>query len=63
MTNPEGSIFDVAMKGDAAMIETLIKSGVATDTRGEGEETALHWASLYGHSRGRRITRQPWRRC
>src|SRR5450755_1991732 len=49
MTNPEGSIFDVAMKGDPAKIETLIEGGVATDSRGEGEETALHWASLYGH--------------
>ena len=49
MTNPTGSILDLAMKGDAAKIETMIKGGVATDSRGEGEETALHWASLYGH--------------
>ena len=37
MTNPEGSIFDVAMKGDAAKIETLIKGGVATNSRGRAK--------------------------
>src|SRR6185437_12257442 len=49
MTNSEESIFDVAMKGDTAMLEKLIKGGVAPNSRGEGEETALHWAALYGH--------------
>jgi hypothetical protein len=44
MTNPAGSIFDVAMNGDAAMIEVLLKRGVAVNSRGEGDETALHWA-------------------
>src|SRR6185437_16749951 len=48
-TNSEESIFDVAMKGDTAMLEKLIKGGVAPNSRGEGEETALHWAALYGH--------------
>ena len=41
MTNPEGSIFDAAMKGNSALVEKLIKGGVATNSRGEGNEASI----------------------
>ena len=44
------SIFDATKTDDQKSVESFLKSGIAVDSRGEGDETPLHWAALYGRT-------------